>query len=85
MFNGDPLKFDKFLRQIETRVFDYCDSDYEKLTFLEQYTEGEPNEIVTRFGNLKENGFQLQCKSLKIVTESICSGRALQGEAFSFP
>ena len=64
-FNGDPLKFDKFLRQIETRVFEYCDSDYEKLTFLEQFTEGEPHEIVTRFGHLNENGFQLAMQELK--------------------
>ena len=64
-FNGDPLKFDKFLRQIETRVFEYCDSDHEKLTFLEQFTEDEPHEIVTRFGHLNENGFQLAMQELK--------------------
>ena len=65
VFSGDMLSFNKFLRQVETRVFVYCDSEYEKLTYLEQYTSGEPKEIVTRFGHLNENGFQLAMQELK--------------------
>ena len=65
VFSGDILSFNKFLRQIETRILQYCDCDYEKLTFLEQYTSGEPHDIVTRFGHLNDNGFQFAMRELK--------------------
>ena len=58
VFKGDALDFSRFMRQLESRVFPHCEDDEEKLTFLEQYTEGEPNRIVKGFAHLSAKGFQ---------------------------
>ena len=58
VFKGDALDFNRFMRQLESRVFPHCEDDEEKLTFLEQYTEGEPRRIVKGFAHLSSKGFQ---------------------------
>ena len=65
VFKGDALSFNKFVRQLESRVFPHCEDDEEKLTFLEQYTEGEPNRIVTSFAHLSVKGFELAMRELQ--------------------
>ena len=65
VFKGDALDFNRFMRQLESRVFPHCEDDEEKLTFLEQYTEGEPRQIVKGFAHLSSKGFKTQCTSFK--------------------
>ena len=43
----NPLKFRRFLRQFNSRVVPNTDDDEERLSFLEQFTKGEPNKIVS--------------------------------------
>ena len=39
-FDGDALKYVRFMRQFNTRIVAYCEND-EKFTYLEQYTTGD--------------------------------------------
>ena len=64
-FKGDALSFSRFVRQLESRVFPHCEDDEEKLTYLEQYTEGEPKRIVTSFAHLSAKGFQYAMRELQ--------------------
>lgn len=45
-FNGDPLNFHSFLRAFEHGIEMKTTDALDRLYFLEQYTRGEPNEIV---------------------------------------
>lgn len=57
-FGGDPLEYQKFMRQFNSRVVMNCDDFNEKLNYLEQYTFGEANRIVSGFSYLDaEQGY----------------------------
>ena len=45
-FGGDPLLYHRFMRQFRSRVVANCESSEECLNYLEQYTTGEPQQIV---------------------------------------
>ena len=55
---GDPLDYQKFMRQFNSRVTINCDDYNEKLNCLEQYTYGEASKRVSRFSYLDaEQGY----------------------------
>jgi len=51
-FGGNPLEFRKFLRQFETKVLQNCESDDEKMNYLEQMTFSEANKVVSGYSHL---------------------------------
>lgn len=46
LFHGDPLEFRSFVRAFENAIVSRADSSADKLYFLEQYTRGEPRDLV---------------------------------------
>lgn len=46
MFSGDPLDFQLFMQAIKHNIEDKTDSNEDRLYFLEQYTVGQPKELV---------------------------------------
>ncbi|XP_074641192.1 uncharacterized protein LOC141898938 [Tubulanus polymorphus] len=46
-FDGNPLEYRRFIRQFNSRIAENTDDDDERLNFLEQFTIGEANRIVT--------------------------------------
>jgi len=46
VFTGDPLTFKSFIRSFEHTIEHKTDNEKDKLYYLEQYTAGEPQEIV---------------------------------------
>ena len=58
-FGGDPLEYQKFMRQFNSRVVINCDDYNEKLNYLDQYTYEEANKIVSGFSYLDaEQGYR---------------------------
>ena len=45
-FRGDPAEFFSFIRSFDSRIGSKHISDQDKLSYLQQYTEGQPHEIV---------------------------------------
>ena len=65
-FNGDPLKYRRWMRQFNTRIVPYTDTDDERLNFLEQYTSGDVNKIVQSFSYLDTTiGYQSALRELE--------------------
>ena len=48
-FRGDPLEYKGFIRAFESRIASRTEDCAERLHFLEQYTEGRPNNIVRSY------------------------------------
>nr|XP_055033829.1 uncharacterized protein LOC129422128 [Misgurnus anguillicaudatus] len=46
LFHGDPLEFRSFMKAFKHAVDSKADSSADKLYFLEQYTRGEPRDLV---------------------------------------
>jgi hypothetical protein len=46
-FSGDPLEYKRFMRQFKTKILCNTDDDDERLNYLEQYTAGEAQKIVS--------------------------------------
>ena len=46
VFHGDPLEFKTFIRAFEHAIDSRAESSEDKLHFLEQYTRGEPKDLV---------------------------------------
>lgn len=46
MFKGDPLEYRLFTRAFEHRVEDKTESSKDRLYFMEQYTSGQPRELI---------------------------------------
>lgn len=51
-FDDNPLKFKKFMRQFQTRVLNNASTADERINFLEQFTTGKANDIVSGFSVL---------------------------------
>ena len=45
-FRGDPAEYFSFIRSFDIRIASKLISDQDKLLYLQQYTEGQPKEIV---------------------------------------
>ena len=48
-FRGDPLEYKGFIRAFESRIAGRTEDSAERLHFLDQYTEGRPNNIVRSY------------------------------------
>lgn len=46
VFRGDPLTYRSFIRAFEQAIEQRADNDQDKLYYLQQYTAGEPQELV---------------------------------------
>lgn len=46
VFSGDPLEFRPFLRAFEHTISSKTDNDSDKMYYLEQFTRGEPKDLV---------------------------------------
>lgn len=46
MFDGDPLTFQLFMQAFKHNIEDKTECDEDRLYFLEQYSAGQPRELV---------------------------------------
>ena len=51
-FRGDPLLYQQFKRQFRIHVLNTCDTFDQKMDYLQRFTEGEPNRIVSMYSPL---------------------------------
>ena len=51
-FDGKPIEYARFMRHFKTTISVLCDSDDERMSYLEQCTTGEANRIVQGFSYL---------------------------------
>ena len=51
-FDGDALLYRRFVRQFNSYIGAVCENDYERLTYLEQFTSGEAHRVVIGYTNL---------------------------------
>ena len=64
-FSGDPLQYKKFIRQFNSKVVTNTDDDDERMNYLEQYTSGDANKIVTCYSYLNaKQGYKAALKEL---------------------
>ena len=56
-FGGDPASYFPFIRSFDSVIASKLTLDSEKLQYLEQFTEGRPNEIVRACLHLKSGGY----------------------------
>jgi hypothetical protein len=54
-FCGDPLTFRRFMRQFNTSIANNCVSPEERLNYLEQFTRGQPKDIVAGWLHVDPN------------------------------
>lgn len=66
VFKGDPLTYKSFIRAFDHAVDNRADSYQDKLYYLEQYTSGEPQELVRSCEHmLPERGYKEARRLLK--------------------
>ena len=66
-FGGDPLEYQRFLRQFKTRIIANCEDYDERLNYLEQYTTGDAHKIVTGYSYLNsEKGYKAALRELEL-------------------
>ncbi len=63
-FDGDPLRFHEFMRSFEEVVEKRADSPGDCLHFLEQYTRGQPKELVKSCQHMTPAQGYLRAKTL---------------------
>ncbi len=87
LFHGDPLEFRSFMKAFEHAVESRADNSADKLYFLEQYTRGEPRDLVKSCQHMPEHRGYAEAmrmlherfgNELKIAT-------ALMQKAFKWP
>ena len=66
IFSGDPMEYMLFMRAFEHGVQEKTDSDKDRLYFLEQYTTGQPRELIRSCLHMEpERGYHEAKKLLK--------------------
>jgi hypothetical protein len=64
-FNGDPLTYNRFMRQFRSKVVSNCPDPEERINYLEQYTSGEARDIVIGYSYLdSKKGYAAAIKEL---------------------
>lgn len=59
VFLGDSLKFRVFMRAFDNSIDSKTENAKDKLFYLEQYTSGEPQDLVRSCGHMSvENGYK---------------------------
>ena len=65
-FEGNPMDYQRFIRQFNTKVCANTNSYEERLNFLLQFTSGEANRIVTGYSHLNaEAGYKAALDEFK--------------------
>ena len=64
VFKGDALQFKSFIRAFEHAIDQKTDNEQDKLYFLEQYTAGEPQELVRSCTHMTQSKGYLEAKRL---------------------
>ena len=65
-FSGEPMEYRKFIRQFNTKVTVHTENDDERMSYLEQFTNGEANKVVSGFSHLPaEQGYPAALKELE--------------------
>ena len=64
VFKGDALQFKPFIRAFEHAIDQKTDNEQDKLYFLEQYTAGEPQELVRSCTHMTQSKGYLEAKRL---------------------
>ncbi|XP_045161949.2 uncharacterized protein LOC123526762 [Mercenaria mercenaria] len=65
-FEGNPMDYNRFIRQFQTRVLNNTDSYDERMNFLLQFTTGEAHKIASGYSHLSaEVGFTATMKEFK--------------------
>ena len=60
-FGGNPLEYHKFFRQFKAVVVNNTEDDDERMNYLDQYTVGEANKIVSVYGYLEAASNWVSC------------------------
>ena len=64
-FHGDPLTYNRFMRQFRSKVVSNCPDPEERINYLEQYTSGEARDIVIGYSYLDSHkGYEAAIKEL---------------------
>ncbi|XP_061078452.1 protein regulator of cytokinesis 1-like [Conger conger] len=67
IFKGDPMEYRLFIRAFEHGVEDKTDSSKDRLYFMEQYTDGQPRELIRSCLHIEpERGYREAKKLLKV-------------------
>lgn len=87
LFHGDPLEFRSFLKAFDHTIDSRTDNDADKLYFLEQYTRGEPRDLVKSCQHMPTcRGYQ---EALKLLNDhygnEVKIASALMKKAFEWP
>ena len=64
-FGGDPLQYQRFVRQLDAQALRYCENDEERFAYLEQFTEGPAQALVSAFAHKPTGKFQAAFEKLK--------------------
>ena len=65
-FSGEPTEYRKFIRQFNTKVTVHTENDDKRMSYLEQFTNGEANKVVSGFSHLPaEQGYPAALKELE--------------------
>ena len=54
-FDGNPMKYTRFMRDFATNILSFCDTDSERMSSLTQYTCGEARRVVLGFTHLNDS------------------------------
>lgn len=74
VFRGDALQYKSFIRAFEHSIEQKTDNEQDKLYFLEQFTNGEPQELVRSCIHMPPNRGYKEAKScFKGITEMSCA------------
>ncbi|XP_074651595.1 uncharacterized protein LOC141906248 [Tubulanus polymorphus] len=66
-FDGDPLEYNRFVRQFKHKIIANSDDKDECMNYLEQYTGGEAHKAIVGYGQLDSSvGFPSAMKELEI-------------------
>ena len=65
-FSGDPSEYHKFMRQFKIKIGMFCSNEDELMSYLEQFTYGQANKIITGYGHLDASiGFNAALRELE--------------------
>lgn len=87
VFSGDPLEFKSFIRAFDHTIHGKTDSDSDRLYYLEQFTRGEPRDLVRSCQHM--NPQQGYSEARKLLTyhygNELKISAAYMNRAFNWP
>lgn len=87
LFHGDPLEFRPFIKAFDHAIHSRTENDADKLYFLEQYTRGEPRDLIKSCQHMPASrGYD---QALRLLHErygnEVKIASALMEKAFKWP